>query len=1118
MTRPYVFFRRKLAQSAHRAWQSPSLPPQGKQKFKSAVFRGLPFLFRRTQAYRRWQDFNAPMSAGTAPQIDTAMEASPTQPGAAVNSDYVPLLASKPLKNGPAKLICFYLPQFHRIPENDDWWGKGFTEWTNVKPAKPQFLGHYQPHVPGELGYYNLLDPAVQHRQVELAKLYGIGGFCFYFYWFGGKRLLETPIKNYLADKGLDLSFCLCWANENWTRRWDGMENDVLVAQQHSSDDDLAFIRHVARYMRDPRYIRIGGKPMLLVYRPSLLPSAKKTARRWRNWCRDNDIGEIYLAYTQSFETVHPSRYGFDAAIEFPPNNSAPPDVTDHVTPIVEDFGCTVYDWGVFVERSKKYPQPGYKLFHSVCAGWDNTARRRNRSTVFVNNTPALYQRWLENAIHDTLLRNAKSDERLIFVNAWNEWAEGAHLEPDERYGYAWLNATRRALTAFDEQKEKFIVVTHDLHKHGAQHLSLNLVKALKEQFSYGVTTIALGPGPLSPDFEAYGPLIELNRRQMTAEAIRAEVKSLAGQGYRYAIVNSSASGWMMRHLADAGIRSVGLIHELPNIIRQLGLEEDLQTIDKYSEKVIFPSSIVMEKTAGFCPNGGWHRAQILPQGVYKRDGIADLAEKQAAKKQLSDLIGFPPDIHIVLGVGFGDHRKGVDIFVKSAIKTARVRPDVHFIWLGELSGDMKTRCMPLIEREAAVRENIHFPGFIQDTNPFYAAADIYALTSREDPFPSTALEALSAGTPVVMTAGTGGIEDLESKGCVHVIQSDHPEAFSAALLSLLDNPNALSVSARLGMELIGSDFGFLSYIIELLNSFGALIPRISVVVPNYNYSRYLEIRLGSILNQMLPPWEIIFLDDASSDDSVAVARKILASSGIRYRIICNEKTSGNVFGQWQKGVDLARGDYVWIAEADDVADRGFLEAVMKGFERDDIVLAYTQSKQINGAGKIICPHYLDYVKDVSAVKWLNSYANEGVQEIVEGLSVKNTIPNVSAVVFRREPLQDVLGQFMNEIRSYRVAGDWFVYVNVLKKGGLYYDARPFNHHRRHKNSVTIRRFELAELNEIARMQNYIANQFDLPAEFQRKARDYLDTLVEQFSLRNRYSEIEIRNSICAEN
>lgn len=363
-----------------------------------------------------------------------------------VNRQYVPVLEDLALNVKHCRVICFYLPQFHRIPENDAWWGEGFTEWTNVRAVSPQFVGHYQPRIPGDLGYYSLLDPAVRLRQREIAKLYGIEGFCFYFYWFGGKRLLDTPVENYLSDRDVDLPFCLCWANENWTRRWDGLESEILIAQNHSPKDDLAFIEHVARYLRDLRYIRIDGKPLLVVYRPSLLPSPRDTARRWRNWCRDNGIGEIYLAYTQSFEKVDPAKYGFDAAIEFPPNNSRPPDVTDRVTPLGKDFSCTVYDWRALVERSRRYRRPGYTLFRGVCPGWDNTARRKNRATVFVNNSPRGYQEWLFNAIADTRSRFASPEKQLIFVNAWNEWAEGAYLEPDRHYGYAYLEATRMAL------------------------------------------------------------------------------------------------------------------------------------------------------------------------------------------------------------------------------------------------------------------------------------------------------------------------------------------------------------------------------------------------------------------------------------------------------------------------------------------------------------------------------------------------------------------------------------------------------------------------------------------------------------------------------------------------
>ncbi|MFI8746535.1 glycoside hydrolase family 99-like domain-containing protein [Pseudomonas sp. NPDC077186] len=458
---PALLLRSALSESARGLWRLVPLSIAQKQAIKHRLFSHAAPLLSNTQAYRDWQ---RSQEQGLQPAPSTAAPLQwleePIQP--------VPRLISAIPAVAPVKLIAFYLPQFHPIPENDAWWGEGFTEWTNVRPAQPLYEGHYQPHVPGDLGYYDLLDGQTQQRQVELAKQYGLGGFCFYFYWFGGKRLLEAPIERYLADEGLDLPFCLCWANENWSRRWDGLDSEILIGQNHSAEDDLAFIAYIARYMRDARYIRIDGRPLLLVYRPSELPDAKATASRWRTWCRENGIGEIYLAYTQSFDSVAPGRFGFDAAIEFPPNATQPPPVTDRIQPLAADFRGQVFDWSIYLKRSRQYSKPAYKLFRGVCPSWDNTARRRNRGTSFINSSPRGYQQWLLSAMHDTLEREPNPDERLIFINAWNEWAEGAHLEPDQRHGYGFLEATRMACLRASlpqppavQRNERLAVVIH---------------------------------------------------------------------------------------------------------------------------------------------------------------------------------------------------------------------------------------------------------------------------------------------------------------------------------------------------------------------------------------------------------------------------------------------------------------------------------------------------------------------------------------------------------------------------------------------------------------------------------------------------------------------------------
>ena len=346
----------------------------------------------------------------------------------------------------PANLVAFYLPQFHTFRENDAWWGKGFTEWRNVTRALPQFEGHIQPRLPGDLGFYDLRNPQVMRDQSKLASEYGIKAFCFYFYWFGGQTLMEQPLQQWLADETIDLSFCLCWANESWARRWDGRDHDILMQQQHSAEDDIAFISHVAPYLRDNRALKVDGKPMLLLYRPGLLPDPLATAERWRGWCRENGIGEIHLAYVQSFERPDPREIGFDAAVEFPPNMSNPRQISAEQWLINPDFDGDVRDWRELAAQASKRPLPNYPLYPGVNPGWDNEARRSGSGRVYLHASPRGYRDWLRSTIHERLV-DVPSHNRFVFINAWNEWAEGAVLEPDARLGHAWLEATRSALS-----------------------------------------------------------------------------------------------------------------------------------------------------------------------------------------------------------------------------------------------------------------------------------------------------------------------------------------------------------------------------------------------------------------------------------------------------------------------------------------------------------------------------------------------------------------------------------------------------------------------------------------------------------------------------------------------
>ena len=355
-----------------------------------------------------------------------------------------------------ARVLALYLPQYHPIPENDAWWGKGFTEWTNVARAKPQFRGHYQPHLPGELGFYDLRVPETRIAQAALAREYGLSGFCYYHYWFNGRLLLERPLKEVLESGKPDFPFCMCWANENWTRTWSGGDDQMLMQQKYTPDDHVAHMRWLAPYMRDPRYVKVRGMPVFLVYRASQIDDVRDATALWRDEARRLGFPGLYLIRFESIhvgeQDVDPAPSGFDATAEFQPRSSnagaqkpiwlrgrfrklAPPIYNRH----------RIRDYDRLVKGALMRPRAGYKRFPCVTPGWDNSARRKDRAAhIWVNGTPQSYERWLREALRR--FEPFGEDEDFVFINAWNEWAEGNHIEPDQRWGRAYLEATKRAI------------------------------------------------------------------------------------------------------------------------------------------------------------------------------------------------------------------------------------------------------------------------------------------------------------------------------------------------------------------------------------------------------------------------------------------------------------------------------------------------------------------------------------------------------------------------------------------------------------------------------------------------------------------------------------------------
>ncbi len=363
---------------------------------------------------------------------------------------------TSPVTDELAKSIAFYLPQFHPIPENDEWWGKGFTDWTNVRRAKPRFSDHYQPHVPSApLGYYDLRDPDARARQASLAEQYKIDAFCYYHYWFRGRRLLEAPFEAVRSSGTPSLDFALCWANESWRRNWDGRTGEVLIEESYDPQDDAAHAEYLATVFSDPRYVRHRGRPLFLIYKASRLPQPSRTTDCIRQASVGRGLPEPYIVRVESSRTEHgdPSAVGCDAATMFVPRQfrrarAARMAVRELAAKLKMVSDARVNDavrtYASEMQRALTEPTTPYRRFPCVMPGWDNSARRDRGAVIYTGATPELYRQWVATALR----RESKyhPDGSWLFVNAWNEWAEGAHLEPCERWGTAFLEAHRDAV------------------------------------------------------------------------------------------------------------------------------------------------------------------------------------------------------------------------------------------------------------------------------------------------------------------------------------------------------------------------------------------------------------------------------------------------------------------------------------------------------------------------------------------------------------------------------------------------------------------------------------------------------------------------------------------------
>jgi hypothetical protein len=829
-----------------------------------------------------------------------------------------------------ARAFAFYLPQFHAIPENDYWWGKGFTEWTNVARATPRFVGHYQPRIPRDFGYYDLNDPSVMPRQVTAAKAAGLEGFCFYYYNFNGKRLLDRPIDDFLRRPELNISFCLMWANENWTRRWDGCEAEILMSQDYRDEDCEALVDDIARHFADPRYLRINGRPLLLLYRVDTIPEGAQTLAKWRGLFRSRHDEDPLVVMAQGFGNFDPTQYGFDGAVEFPPHK-----VTANLkwansecTKLDRSFTGSILKYADIVRASLDEAVPSYPLIKTVMPSWDNDARRQGKGMSVIGSSPAVYETWLGKTV-GFARQNPFYGEPLVFINAWNEWAEAAYLEPDVHFGGAYLNATARAIVGLtaSAERRKLLLLADQAAPGPVQASLIEMAKTVRGQFGVEVRFLLRGEGAAEA-YRSAAPTILAKE----IDQIRKALEGVAVAGFNNVILNSPVAGLLLPLLKEQGMSSVALIDQ--------------------------------------------------PLGDSELAGAVSLAQR-------ADQIVF----------GSADLR---DAFV-SAVRVVRARASI----------------LPSVSRAV---------------DPGLVGASDEAEAQFAEP--------------------TKGWDDDR---CFYLLERFEPD-----------------------------------------------LKRVSVIIPNYNYGRYMVERLGSVFDQKYPPFEIIVLDDCSTDDSLGTLADITRVTKRRVRVVANTTNSGNVFAQWTKGVELARGGLVWIAEADDIADPQFLERLTAYFDDPATAFAFSDSRAIDAKGNLLGESYKNYYVESGSSALAANLFEDARRFAARHLSSRNLILNVSAVLWRRDRLLRSLAESRDELLNYKLAGDWRLYLSTCAGGGkVGYCAEPLNTHRRHEGGVTSRLNAERHLAEIERAHTYFNQIFGEDIACLRTQEKYRGELRLQFGLEN---------------
>lgn len=992
---------------------------------------------------------------------------------------------------------AIYFPQFHELKENNRTFYEGYHDMINLESVK-KVDSRIETPLKNYLGYYNLAtETDIVDKQIEIARTHGLKGFGIYYYWFshnsvtGNSMLMKDIIDKFFQREITDFDVFFIYANESWSNNpaFNQNSNEYIIKNEYTETQIRKNFENLLPYFKHVNYKKVDDKPVLFLHHPweMTLDEFKSFHSIGTEMMKQNGFSGLELITN----SMH-GRYDGYKHYSHHPNYKN----TQSFTSV--EHGVKYIDYQKYVDTYLPGGANRSSDVQTVFYNFDNSVRyfnHKNKNVLITktkNNTLQYLKKFLNLQLETYVSREKTS--KILLINSWNEWGEQMAIEPSAESGFKILEVFQKALLSRAENniqsRKKILYVGHDAGYYGAQLLSLYIIRELKERFKFDVVLVLKSGGPLEKEYAKHATVYNFSDPEYSQTKKYELIENLFQSGVEYAIVNTVICGDILGILHEKGVKTISLIHELPGTIKQYNAEENAKIIAEKADHIVFPSAFVQTKFNEIIqvPND---KISVHPQGLIRENEYRN--RKKEARTVLRKNLGLPQDAHIVLAVGSGNLRKGIDLFFDVANRIQNKR--IYFVWVG----DMAPEVQEMTSLRLSESDNVRVIPSTTEIALYYAGSDVYLLPSREDPFPIVVMESMAVGVPVVAFNNAGGFVDIVTSKTGVLVPFEDTPAMATAVENLLKNNVKLKKLGDESQKLIEHNFIFKDYVYDLLAAVGIIYKKVSVVVPNYNYAKYLLGRLNSILTQTYPVYEVLILDDASSDQSARIIDTYISEHvflGIQK--IINSKNSGSVFRQWVLGIQKSRGEYLWIAEADDLASPSFLEYVMKGFDDQRVILSYSQSKIIDERGRKIADNYFEYTDDIDDMKWKKEYIRLGIDEITDSMAIRNTIPNISAVVFKKIPLDTAV---IKKIQELSIAGDWFFYVWLLHHGYIAYTPEALNIYRRHPEGVTHNIQKEKHFNEIVALQEHIASLGTLSGKTTEKVILYRNKIKDKFKL-----------------